>query len=47
MDEPLLLYIATMTQVVSATLTLEHEKQGHALKCSVGFERTLMSPRWK
>ena len=31
-DEPLLLYIAAMTQVVSATLVLEHEEPGHVIK---------------
>ena len=30
--EPLLLYIADTTQVVSATLVVEREEEGHALK---------------
>ena len=30
--EPLLLYIATTTQVVSAALVVEREEEGHALK---------------
>ena len=30
--EPLLLYIAATTQVVSATLVVEREEEGHALK---------------
>ena len=30
--EPLLLYIAATTQVVSAALVVEQEKEGHALK---------------
>ena len=30
--EPLLLYIAATTQVVSATLVVEWEEEGHALK---------------
>jgi dsDNA-binding SOS-regulon protein len=30
--EPLLLYIATTTQVVSAALVVEREEAGHALK---------------
>jgi len=30
--EPLLLYIAAMTQVVSAALVVEREEEGHALK---------------
>lgn len=32
LNEPLLLYIAAMTQVVSATLMVEREEEGHALK---------------
>jgi len=37
--EPLLLYIASTTQVVSATLVVEQEEEGHALKvqCSMYF----------
>ena len=30
--EPILLYIAATTQVVSATLVVEREEEGHALK---------------
>ena len=30
--EPLLLYIVATTQVVSATLVVEQEEEGHALK---------------
>ena len=30
--EPLLLYIVATTQVVSATLVVEREEEGHALK---------------
>ena len=30
--EPLLLYIAATTRVVSATLVVEREEEGHALK---------------
>ena len=30
--EPLLLYIAATTQVVSATLAVEREEEGHTLK---------------
>ena len=30
--EPLLLYIAATTQVVSAALVIEREEEGHALK---------------
>jgi hypothetical protein len=30
--EPLLLYVLATTQVVSATLVVEWEEQGHALK---------------
>ena len=30
--EPLLLYIAATTQVVSAALVVEREEEGHALK---------------
>ena len=30
--QPLLLYIATTTQVVSAALVVEREEEGHALK---------------
>ena len=30
--EPLLLYISATTQVVSTTLVLEREEEGHALK---------------
>ena len=30
--EPLLLYIAATTQVVSAALVVEQEEEGHALK---------------
>ena len=30
--EPLLLYIAAITQVVSAALVVEWEEEGHALK---------------
>lgn len=32
--EPLLLYIAATTQVVSATLVVEQEEEGHASRCS-------------
>jgi hypothetical protein len=31
-DEPLLLYIAATTHVVSAALVVEHQEEGHALK---------------
>jgi hypothetical protein len=31
-DEPLLLYIAATTHVVSVTLVVEHQEEGHALK---------------
>ena len=31
-EEPLLLYSASTTQVVSATLVVEQEEEGHALK---------------
>ena len=31
-DEPLLLYVAATTQVVNATLVVEQEEEGHALK---------------
>ena len=31
-DEPLLLYIAATTQVVSAALVVEREEEGHSLK---------------
>jgi hypothetical protein len=31
-DEPLLLYIAAMTHMVSVALIVEHQEEGHALK---------------
>ena len=43
--ESLLLYIAATTQVVSATLVLEREEEGHALKvqCPVYFISEVLS----
>ena len=43
--ESLLLYIAATTQVVSATLVVEWEEQGHALKvqCPVYFISEVLS----
>ena len=44
-EEPLLLYIAATTQVVSAALVVEREEEGHALKvqCPVYFIREVLS----
>ena len=43
--EPLLLYIPATTQVVSATLVVEREEEGHALKvqCPVYFISEVLS----
>ena len=43
--EPLLLYIAAITQVVSATLVVEREEEGHALKvqCPMYFISEVVS----
>ena len=43
--EPLLLYIAATTQVVSAALVVEREEEGHALKvqCPVYFISAVLS----
>ena len=43
--ESLLLYIATTTQVVSATLVVEREEEGHALKvqCPMYFISEVLS----
>ena len=43
--EPLLLYIVATTQVVSATLVVEREEEGHALKvqCPVYFISEVLS----
>ena len=43
--EPLLLYIAATTQVVSAALVVEREEEGHALKvqCPVYFISKFLS----
>ena len=43
--EPLLLYIAATTQVVSAALVVEWEEEGHALKvqCLVYFIGEVLS----
>ena len=43
--EPLLLYIAATTQVVSAALVVEREEEGHALKvqCPVYFISEVLS----
>ena len=43
--EPLLLYIAATTQVVSATLVVEREEEGHALKvqCPMYFISGVLS----
>ena len=43
--EPLLLYIAATTQVVSAALVLEREEEGHTLKvqCPVYFISEVLS----
>src|SRR5687768_9391382 len=43
--EPLLLYIAATTQVVCATLVVEQEEEGHALKvqCPVYFVSEVLS----
>ena len=43
--EPLLLYIAATTQVVSATLVVEWEEEGHALKvqCPMYFISEVLS----
>ena len=35
--EPLLLYIASTTQVFSAALVVEREEAGHALRASLGL----------
>jgi hypothetical protein len=43
--EPLLLYIVGTTQVVSATLVVELEEEGHALKvqCPIYFISEVLS----
>ena len=43
--EPLLLYIAATTQVVSAALVVEREEEGHALKveCPIYFISKVLS----
>ena len=43
--EPLLLYVAATTQVVSAALVVEQEEEGHALKVQhpVYFVRKVLS----
>ena len=43
--EPLLLYIAASTQVISATLVVEREEEGHALKvqCPMYFISEVLS----
>ena len=43
--EPLLLYIAATTQVVSAALVVEREEEGHALKvqCPMYFISEVLS----
>ena len=43
--EPLLLYIAATTQVVSAALVVEREEEGHTLKvqCPMYFIREVLS----
>ena len=43
--EPLLLYIMATTQVVSATLLVEREEEGHALKvqCPMYFINEVLS----
>ena len=43
--EPLLLYVAATTQVVSAALVVEREEEGHVLKvqCPVYFVSEVLS----